>query len=617
MILWLIPFLGVCQLGLLSATAIILNKRITHVIPLAAALSVIELCGALYFFRPLWRRDWISIRQILKRKRMFLVLPTVLLLFVASPALRFSHLSSPYRIGIDQIGSATAAKFLIENGRLNDLVAKLLAETHNEELFPMGTRIKTVNLSLEIQSDALLLGLRWGLPALIAEVSLFFNKIPVFEIQYLILALFYLGFYSITHFGLVRLFRFKDSQAVLPALALAMNCNLLNNLAEGQLAQIFSQGAFSLIWLSWYALQKKVTSIERTRWVVFFLFLYSHILYSYNDLFLVNLGLTALVLGGIRTVSGIPALFRQKYYIFLIGFICLVNSPFLYRLLSILPQKMSLVRSAGTWQPHWAAPSEILGFQNMFTTPWYYLHDRSVFNIGLTSLLSVLVVIPMIYWYKKRGIKDTLMWSMPLLFVIVIFIKLRFRDHIHNYSYMKAYCFVLPLVWLSWVSGLKDLMARLKWRPKLRNAVFSALFFPIAVSGASYMFQYNREAASTTPGMQRISELSAGYHLEDFIVLSPRDGLEEITLSVYMPFNWARSIDVSKEYNQVYLDRPVILLYKKRDLKCPTCWNKSHYKFVIETDDFLLLGLNRTLRNVYDPVTHAIHSEKYLILEML
>jgi hypothetical protein len=168
---------------------------------------------------------------------------------------------------------------------------------------------------------------------------------------------------------------------------------------------------------------------------------------------------------------------------------------------------------------------------------------------------------------------------------------------------------------------LKEWTSTFHYRSDFRNAAFIAVLLPIGVSGVGYMSQFNREALSTSPSMQKLAKLDSTYHFDDFVMLShwsnDRAILGEKTLSVYIPFNWANTIDVSKPYNQSYLDKPVILVYKTRDLKCQKCWQPEKYRFVVETDDFLLLGLNRTLRDVYDPKTNLIHTEDYLNLETL
>jgi hypothetical protein len=465
-----------------------------------------------------------------------LVIPLV----VVSPGAH-RGLTQPLRIGVDQMGYAITGQYLLEGGSLESLRGDVLAQTGKANLDEaLASNSAALCVNTNIASEFLLKSQRWY-PAGIAATLSSLGERYVLPIQFLFLYFPLVLMFGASYHFLRQLTGVSDGLSVLGAAAVVMNVNLLNNLCEGQHAQVFG-GPFFFLLLSQLFYFRNGSSVSTTGQhgsrapeYAFTCLLAGMVVCSFPELLLLTAILTGLVwfldLVCCRRVWH-ASLFR--FGVAVAGGVALAGPYGLGLPAFYCSHLKHLQTGGGFWQPQWAWPAEILGLFNIYTSPVAAYIGRGKtggFTVLCFSILCVELVVLRLFARMKVDIS---FWLAPVVFVMAVFVKVYYVNHLHNYQYMKAYTLVmLPFMALFFGACYALLRARVIGRVLLGGCMLW-----IVALGGLYLVRYTKEATYTSCSMARLARLKGDVNWDDYVWITRSPRIDKLVYGSLVRFNW-------------------------------------------------------------------------------
>jgi hypothetical protein len=299
---------------------------------------------------------------------------------------------------------------------------------------------------------------------------------------------------------------------------------------------------------------------------------------------------------------------------------CLIPAmPLLGRYyLKLLPYYLKI---GGFWQPHWALPSEIVGFSDIYRNflGWYgpdfvpKLISRTwtvfVFNLSL-SIAIVGFFFTQIF--RRKGI-DRSFWLAAPVFVLLTFLTCFFEGH-HNYPYMKSYTLFMPLLFCAFYDGFHHTgMTGSALLSRLLSCSKYIVILMIVLVGLFHVQEYSRTSSVVNEDMYELQELFRKVDLSNKVFL-PRDKLIGATSPdqrhqiwqqwllemMILPLFPVSKIDEQRLQDQNFqphLSKEVYLILKKQDLPCYPCTAQKNVGHIVwENGTFLIVATGKTLR---------------------
>ena len=505
-----------------------------------------------------------------------------------APVLRAGIPTTPYRVGIDQVGYAETAQYLLEGGTLTNLRARLLAELNTTDLTKAKLQnLRALHFETYVDSEFLLKATRWGFPGAVAALTFLTRSVHVYKIEFILVILSYALALALAFRILRDYFLLPTGIAFAIMTALALNCNLLNVYYEGQLTQIFMLPYFILVLLLYLQARTLRRESPRVAWgasrlgrsVALFALVVACMFAAYNETLVLLIGfvfvtfaldlvlyrrIDALSLGyaGLGLVGGFVAAF-----------------PFSNQWLVYTFANLRGLATAGFWQPYWASFADILGFFDMYHVPGYVLRVRPIANGESSIALSVALVAIFLYFLWRFREIDASFWITPTAIVLAAYLKMRFVDRILNYPYMKIYTMLVPLMVCvvfaalyllaedkRALSGLRKTL-RANARLMARVALYTALV-AVSVTGVLYIRQYVVQEGYVTPDMFSMYKYVNGRReFDEFALVVPRPApdIGDFMLVPLISMNLVNENDGEK-YIAPYLKSPVVVLFRPSDI---------------------------------------------------
>ncbi|MHB8461380.1 MAG: hypothetical protein ACYDA1_01910, partial [Vulcanimicrobiaceae bacterium] len=367
-----------------------------------------------------------------------------LLAALLSPTLIAGFPTTPYRIGIDQVGYGETSQFLAEGGTLTKAKSNLLSQlqTKNYNL-AKAQNIRSLNFETYVDSEFLLKALRWGFPGTIATLTELTGSTHVFNIEFLLLIFSCALLLALAYSVLRTTFSLPAIVALAIMAALALNCNFLNTYYEGQYAEIFTSPYIFLVFILFLEAREKNTARTTARSAVKPIllsgFLMAGIFSAYNEAVVIicalGYGIMLLDFFLYRKTS------QRGMLVFIVGFLvgAILLLPISYKWLVYSSANLQGLARAGFWQPHWASPAEILGFLDMYRQTGYQIVSRSIPNEIVNIIISGLLVALFFRFFLRERNLDKSFWIAPVALVLLAYVKSHLVDGILNYPYMKVY----------------------------------------------------------------------------------------------------------------------------------------------------------------------------------
>lgn len=614
----IVPCLGLLQLAILDGYLIASSRPLSTSIQDSVIVGAVALVAAVllkYLERRHARRSVIDTKSWMTRpfhdalRAMVRIHPATLLLFIGagliilSPTLRANAPTTPYRIGIDQVGYAETAQYLLEGGTLQsgqrDLLESLnitklkKAEAHN---------LLSLNFGRYVDSEFLLKALRWGFPGVLASLAILTGSPHVYRVEFVSLIFCYLLIAALSYRIAREAFYLPHLAALASAIAIAFNCNLINVYYEGQLAQIFAEPFILLVLFSYVILRRLEprtstrANFERYRFAALLAFLIGGLFFAYNEalvlVFAYMLAVVFVDLLGKRQFKG-RAFATLACGSFVGGVLAFPISSHWVRYTFA---NLAGLSHAGFWQPHWGSLAEIVGLQDMYGHAPYMLLQRSSANEVLTMCISfALAVVLAGYLTRCSRRVDVRFWLVSLLLIGAVYVKSKYLDGILNYPYMKLYTLLLPLAGSAVLASLSVKHVR-RW-PVITGSLVAAAF--ICITGMHYIWTYLNQSAYVTSDMFALYDPAVHRRFGDVAIETARrqPGIKDFMLTPLVTLNWINESDGPK-YIGPFLNLPVSVLLWKSDLYRPATLARMSRDIIYENPSFAVVKLNRSLREI-------------------
>ncbi len=636
-----IPGLGLLQLTIVSAYLIYLSVPVVDSLYVSAVVGLATLIAAVLLDESLRQFAFTAqIRRILRTPTKTWIslsakagLFAVLLAVVMAPAVRAGMPTTPYRYGIDQVGYAETAQYLLEGGTLNKIRVTLLAQLNTADMSKAKAQnLRALNFQTYVDSEFLLKAYRWGFPGTLAALTFLTGSTHVYKVEFL-LDVFSYALMLVLAFRILRdYFRLPSGPSFAVMSVLALNCNLINVYYEGQLTQIFTLPYFTLT-LILYLRARSATSGKGLRIssafiksLLLFILLVAFMYSAYNEALV-------LLVAFVVVVSLLDLVFYRRIdrtslvYAglgFLGGFIAVL--PFSNQWLFYTIANLRRLSVAGFWQPHWGSFAEILGFLNMYHPPWYVLLQRSLPNEVISIVLSILLAAVFVRFMLRTRDLDSSFWIAPPAIILAAYLKMNLMDHILNYPYMKIYIMLTPLLVCVVFSALYRLTQDKRFFTNLGDSLRqrgglgkrfgryvatrgqsvatyagAAALITVAVTGVVYISQYLAQSGYVNADMFSMYKYTNGARqFNDLALLVPRrqPSIADLMLVPIISMNLVNENDAEK-YIAPYLEAPVGVIFRSDDLLCRTCFiHRFSKQIAYMNDSYVLLSTGEKLKDI-------------------
>ncbi len=578
--------LGILLTSIISAYLVYASLNINFSIYISLGIGACTLTAALLRSRGHMSDFYERLRDIGGISSVKIVLFVALLAVLLAPVLNAGMPTTPYRIGIDQVGYAESAQFLVEGGTLAKARANLLTglQTHDLALAE-AKNVRSLNFGTYVDTEFLLKAMRWGFPGVVASMTELTRSGHVFRIEFLLLILSYAVLIGLVVHTLRRHFMMPFSIAFAIAAALALNCNLLNVYYEGELSEIFILPYFLMIFIVFLdARVVRTTSkslfpnlLADSQPILLLAFLTAGMFSAYNESMVLIFALLYLIVFldfcFYRRTSQRAMLVMASGLG--MGFVAIL--PVSWRWFVYTAANLQGLARAGFWQPHWASLAEILGLLNMYTQVGYQLLGRSIGNEVVSIGLSLVAVALMLRFILKAKDLDRSFWVAPFVLILAIYLKTHFIDGILNYPYMKVYTMLTPLLVVPAFAALYD-YARQKG-----SFVKFVQYFALATvmsTGLIYIGQYLAQGHYVTRDMFSMYQYNGARRFDRYAIITPQQIIASYMLSPLISMNWLNQSTVPT-YIAPAMSKKVIVVLSNDQLTCRICFIMRYGKQIV------------------------------------
>lgn len=628
MLPFLAPMYGLILMSIINVYYMYSNSQVTKSIYPLAVIGLISLLLAIFYKKEIFIEAYNRAKSCNKFDFLKIALVISILMFILTPSLRAGFSTTPYRIGIDQAGYAEAAQFLLDGGTYKQAEDNLKAQFGETDILNALKKERfALNQNSIIDAEFIVNWPRCGYHTVVATLSSFINSNHVYETEFILLIIPYALIFALGYFLMKHKFNFSSNFSYLVALALTLNCNMLNLYYEGQYAQIFFLPMFILLLISYLSVResneefklKSMFSPKSSYSIIFPSLLVAGIGSCYLESLLLFIGFCA-----ITTIYDFISSRKIKYAsIFTLVTACFIG------LMAILPQSLKMIQAmirlssqfaaSGFWQPKWASIPEMLGIFNIYTQESvkfpYMLLLRSNIDLLINIVLSIFIVIFIFIAIRKNKTIDKSFWLAAPTVILLIYLKTRSLDHVHNYQYMKTYTIFLPLLFvlsfaaIEFVSNLSD-----KTKKKVINSIKYLFIAAVIFSGLSYIKQYDTEAGYVTKDMYALNTLSKKVDLNSYAIYVEKSGLtaiKEHMLISLIPFNWLNYSD--NQFVKPSLSKHVLIIIDTSKLVDPkTFINKNAHNIIYRNSSYIFIDTKLSLSKGYDHKTHKVNFKYFL-----
>lgn len=583
---FLAPMFGLMIISIVNIFYMYTNTKVTNSPYTTTTIGAVCFLLILLYKKEFFENIYEKFKSLNRQDFFKIILVLIISLFVLSPVLRSDKPTTPYRIGIDQVGYAESAQFLFNGGtyqKAADNIKSQLAETDINKA--LKRERLGLNFNSVIDAEFIVNWPRCGYHTVVATLTKLIGGNHVFETEFIILIIPYALIFALVFYLMKDKFEYSSDISFIVAMGIALNCNLLNLYYEGQYAQIFFIPIFSLLLISYMNLRSSVEDFSFKS-----LFMYnSNYSIIFPSLLIAAVGscyLESLILlfGFVGITVIYDFIFKKRFKT--ASFMTIITSM-LIGLLIILPQSIKMIQSllrltsqfstAGFWQPKWASVLEILGIFNMYTPASvnapYSLLPRSLPELIINISLSTLIIMAIFLLLKKNQKIDASFWLTAPTLILLVYLKTRTFEHIHNYQYMKTYTTFLPIVFVLVFVAIDFVSKLTEGSKKKIIASLKYLFiFTVMISGLNYIKQYNAEAGYVTKDMYSLSKF--GKEIDSYAIVINKNGIKEHMLAPIIPFNWLNYSE--SQFVQPALSKTVLIIVDKNRLMCEECFTQKY-----------------------------------------
>lgn len=525
---------GLGSLGWTATWVFYLGLPPVWTVGLALALSA---CGTASAVLLRGRTVWSDLLEMISmaRRDIDLAIGGTFVMLVIFGAGYMDGFAQPFRLGIDGVGYGITADYLARGGS-KEAIEKEVARATEQPTFQyaLNAHITIPSFTSSVAAEFLLKAQRFTYPMMLAGTTKALGLNPLIKYQFCLLAVPLLCACFLLVWFCSDVLRLPLIVAKGIALAFALNCNQLIVLYEGQHAQILILPFLVLFFGVCYDLRSQCWAEANTKWLkkrfAILVVVSAAIFEFYSDSFIV-LGAFGVVLLALDILFWDRPAMRKTTIIgigvvggmLVLGLYCLEWGAFMMRNLENIG-----AGNGGFWQPHWAYPSEIIGYASIYKEVVPNLLVRSfgsdLAGMGVSGFL-LLVGLSSGFWTKRSEFS---FWCAPILVCVAVWMRSTVFHTYINYGYFKTYTLLLvPLIVLhfgslySWLANWFGQTVRgRQWAVGL---TLGAICIPIWV-GLNESMKFIREAERAPVGASALRKFDEKVDLSRYAILTKPTG---------------------------------------------------------------------------------------------
>lgn len=508
------------------------------------------------------------------------------------PVLSTGAATTPYRIGIDQVGYAESAQFLVEGGTLQRANRTLLAELDTNNVRKAKAQsYKDTNFETYVDTEFLVKAFRWGYPGALATLTILTGNAHVFKIEFILLVFSYALLAALTYHIARTIFSLPVWYASASMAAVALNCNLLNTYYEGQFAQIFVLPYFVLFFLLFMKVRRisgglsSCKAADVSRYIMFAMMITAGLLSAFNEVLVLLFGLVA------ATVAFDFLFYRRSSFtalaIVLLGVAAgfLVVFPFSHQWIAYTIANLSGLSRAGFWQPHWASFSEIVGLLDMYQVPGYSLQPRPPENVSLNVGISIIAMFAIVRFMLHNREVDRSFWLAAPALVLAEYFKSRYFDGILNYPFTKVCTMLIPLLVVLLLAAIYRFTREQHFALGLGAAATSLTMIG---TGLFYISHYTEQRQYVTADMFALYTPDGTRRFDRFALLTNHQDIRQYMYAPLVSMHWLDESGVQK-YFRADFERSLVTVLRQDDMSCRQCVDSYFAGHIVYEDATTLM----------------------------
>lgn len=495
----LAPIIGLVLISVIGAYFIAFDINIRFLAPTLLLVSLIS------FLRQ-YRYNNVKLSLLLKEVRLVsrstvivysgLITPVILILIL--PVLLPDYSTSAYRIGPDLATYAKMSQFFLDGGTWTE------AGKRSSEFIGM-TSSEINRYCTDTMSWPVMYYFRWGLTAYQSTVTVVTFTNHSFETAFISMVTPYLLMCGFILMWLRMQFKLSISIAILGALALVFNSNLLNLWYEGFYGNCYAMVFFPpiLYIFSYHRSTENISQSDLIKLISFSSILMAACLSSYPEavLFILSVSITITFIVDFlynKTIKWSSYLMIACSAI--IGLLIVLPCDFFEQWVVLAIKQLTEEGGNGYTQPLWALPSEILGLQNIYIhTPIALAAksmSRSLMDLVFVYLTSGLVLLSILIYLRKIKSKGNIIFIASISMVAISACLVAYKSPHNNYTFMKMYIFHLPFLFLIFWGSLSSFRENffIKSLVPFSHWLSLLVVIPTTISGLAYILQYKVES---------------------------------------------------------------------------------------------------------------------------
>lgn len=609
----LAPLNGLLLLSVLGSYFIGFSFKINWLVPTLLCFCIIAHVCNLKLNRDIFISTYSKIKKdyaIALIVYTFVITPIILCLIL--PALLTDFSTSTYRVGPDMGSYAKMAQYLLDGGTWTE------ASQRSVEFIGMSPG-EINRYSDATMSWPLMYYFRWGLTAYQAAVTTITFSNHSFETAFVSMAVPYLLMCGLVLIWLKQHMGLGFVAALTGAIAFAFNSNMLNIWYEGFYGNAYALPLIIPILYIFLRLRsnENISVGDLRKSIIFSTTLFAASLLSYAEGVVFVLASFMIFVFVVDLIAHKSIKWRP-YLIVLcsacIGLIIVLPCGFILEWALLAIKQITQEGGNGYPQPLWALPHEILGFSNIYLNTSVDLVGQPQLRTPTTIfsgvLFSLFILYSILVYFRNSRKKENVLYVTGMLMVAVAACFVYYKTPDNNYTYMKMYVFLLPLLFVLFWGSLHTIYGKYFSKSMVLNPNWLHLFvaIPIIASGTIYIIQYTK---SSIPIEQSRIELAQEIKQTDFsnVILYPvlihkespikdilyRDMYPAILPVPWLiPTLWDSAHWKGKPYYKNYLNHKVYLFIEKSKGHSYTPTNGS---VVFQNQNYLIIDSGRTVKD--------------------
>lgn len=619
-------FYSILLLSMIGLYGFILSINIKFIFWISIILGTLLVLIAYKHKKQEFLEFFIKIKDLFIRKKLYFLILLITICTLLLPIIKTGISTTTWRVGIDQVMYTEDTQFLLDGGTLHELKTKLISPSN-----------MALRHDIFVNKLNLIISVRYGAAVVFAVLGYLTSSVYAYQIINVLLIINYLLIGALVFYLLKETFNLSNKASFGGAVVLLFNCNLLNIYYEGGMAQIFAMPFIILALLLFMKLRElyieNITKIDIFKIIGLLSVILAMLIFTYNES-LVTL-IAFIIFTNIFDLFIYRKLKMKSNIIFFIAALLslIIVLPIIPQFLLRLSDFIENLKMSGFYQPHWAMLSEILGCFNIYNPDSFYkclqqglsLVPRNLTNFLMVSLTSIFFIIMYFKNIFKNKI-DKAFWLTPIFLIFASFMNSGI-NHLKNYSYMKIYTILVPLLFIVFYSSffLSNKGKSFRIQNLFNKISISIITLLIISTGFSYLTFYSDSSRYISKDMYELFDFVRNKNYKDKVFLfQPRgvgisrseilDGLFEHFCIASMNIYWVDHKSIQQSQTK-YIQMPVIgkelttylnynqrlncivyLIIDKKNSNCPECIkNRNINHIVYENNEVMIIDTEKKL----------------------